>query len=147
MNHYVRITRTPYEEPFHLELLLEVSKGRQTAALQIYINAVDLIGMAKALEDVPRHATDVYVYELGSERVEDRFGYYLRFRAFVTDGGGHCALQFRMNNNEDLPGREVAEFCIETEAASVNRLGKLLRTFARLEHTSLFWSSDEATLE
>lgn len=147
MTYFLRITRTPYEEPFHLQLLLEVSNGRQSSSLEIYLNADALTEMASALEVFPRHATDAYLFELGSERKEDRWAYYLRFRAFVVDGVGHSALLFRMNNNRDLPHQELAEFCIEAEPANINRLGKLLRAFSRLEHRNLFWSFDESTLD
>jgi len=147
MSYFIKITRVPYEEPYHLQLLLEVSNGRQTASLEIYANTESIVDFAKALESFPRHASDAYLFELGSERPEDRWAYYLRIRAFLTDDLGHCALLFRMNNNRDLPYRELAEFCVEAEAANINRLGNLLRNFSKLKHSSLFWSADESTLD
>lgn len=147
MDYFIKITRTPYEEPYHLQLWLEVSNGRQTASMEIYVNTDALVDAGKSLEQFPRHATDVYLFELGSERPEDRWAYYLRIRAFLTNGRGHCALLFRMNNNRDLPYRELAEFCIEAEAANINRLGSLLRDFSKLEHDTLLWSSSESVIE
>jgi hypothetical protein len=147
MSYFVKITRTPYEEPFHLQLLLEVSNGKQAASLEIYLNTDSLREMADGLEKFPRHATDNYLFELGSERQEDRWAYYLRLRAFVTDGLGHSALLFRMNNNRDLPHRQLAEFCIEAEPANINRLGTYLHAFSKLEHRCLYWAIDESTLE
>lgn len=146
MDHFIRITRTPYEEPHHLQLLLEVSNGRQTASLDFYVTTQMLLEAAKALEVFPRHGRDEYLFELGSEQAEVRFGFYLRMRAFLTNGSGSSALQFRINNNEDVPSREMAEFCIESEVQSINDLGSLLRNFAKREHTSLFWSAGECTL-
>lgn len=147
MSYFLRITRTPYEEPSHLQLLLEASNGGQSASLEIYVNADSIKEMASALEVFPRHALDAYLFEIGSEREEDRWAYYLRFRAFLTDALGHSALLFRFNNNRELPFRELAEFCIETEPASINRLGVLLREFLKLEHRTLYWTSDDGRLD
>jgi hypothetical protein len=146
MSYFLRITRTPYEEPYHLQLLLETSNGRQSASLEIYVNADSIKEMSNALEAFPRHATDAYLFEVGSEREEDRWAYYLRFQAFLTNALGHSALLFRFNNNRELPYRELAEFCIETEPASINRLGGLLKEFSKLQHKTLYWSPDDSLL-
>src|SRR6266850_6080462 len=107
MDSYIRITRHPYEEPHHLHLEWEVSNGRQTAAFEVYVNADVLVHFANALETFPRHATDVFLFELGSERPEDRWAYYFRFRTFTTDGLGHSAVHIRFNNNQDVPERAI----------------------------------------
>ena len=147
MTYFLRVTRTPYEEPYHLQLFLEASNGRQSASLEIYINADSLSEIASALIAFPRHASDEYLFEVGSEREEDRWAYYWRFRAFLTDALGHSALLFRFNNNRELPYRELAEFCIETDPASINRLGELLMGFAKLQHKTLYWSPDASNLD
>jgi hypothetical protein len=147
MSYFIRIERSPYEEPFHLQLLLEVSNGRQTASLEIYLSIDSLRELADALEVFPRHVNDVHVLEIGTEDPRERWAYYLLIRAFVTNGLGHCALMFRLNNNRDLPYRELAEFCIEAEPANINQLGRLLRTFTKLQHTSLYWSANDSTLD
>jgi len=147
MTYFLRISRTPYEEPYHLQLFLEASNGRQSASLEIYLNADSLSEIANALMAFPRHASDAYLFEVGSEREEDRWAYYLRFRAFLTDALGHSALLFRFNNNRELPYREVAEFCIETDPASINRLGELLKEFSKLQHKTLYWSPEVSSLD
>jgi hypothetical protein len=63
------------------------------------------------------------LWEYGSKRPEDRCACYLRMRVFTGDLQGHSAIHFRFNNNEDLPHREVSEFCIRTDPAPINRLG------------------------
>ncbi len=146
MSAYIKIKRIPYEEPYHLQLQLEASNGRQTARFEFYASPEIFLEFADALEVFPRHATDVYLYELGSERPEDRWAYYFRFRAFTTDTRGHCAIQLRFNNCRDLPHREIAEFCIEAEVAQINRLGALFRSYAKLQEQVLFWSLREGHL-
>lgn len=142
----ITIIREPYEEPYHLHLVLEASNGRLRGRLEFYHNTDGLIQLANMLEVFPRHASDVHLFELGSERSEDSFAYYFRFRLFVTDGSGHCAIQLRMNNNRALPELELSEFCIPAVSSELIRLGKLLRRFALLEHLVLHWNRREGAL-
>ena len=135
----IKIIRYPYEEPHHLNLVIEATNGPFRGRLEFYCNASDLIELSNELEAFPRHASAVYLWELGSERVEDRFAHYFRFRLFTIDSVGHCAIQLRFNNNEELPDREIAEFCIEAEPSELVKFGNLVRKFSRLEHEVLFW--------
>src|SRR5687768_3782680 len=117
MNPYIRITRHPYEEPYHLNLVIEASNGSVCGKLEFYLNADALLKWADEMEIFPRHATSVVLWEIGSERPEDRFAFYFRLRLFTVDSLGHGAIQLRLNNNAALPDREVSEFCIRAEAA------------------------------
>jgi hypothetical protein len=129
----------PYEEPHTLNLLVEGSNGHQTAMLEIYAGATDLVQLGKALRVFPQHKDDVHLWELGSERPEDRWAFYFRLRAF-TIGSVHCALQIRLNNNQGLPEREIAEFCIAAEPSQINYLGNLVAEFSKLRHEVLEWN-------
>ncbi len=51
----------------------------------------------------------------------------------VTSSTGHCAVIVRFNNNSTIPDTEISEFSIPAEAAQINRLGKCLVQFAKLE--------------
>jgi len=147
MRQYIRITRKPYEEPYHLNLVMEASNGVQKAQLEFYDNAESLSTLAKELEVFPRHKDHAFLWELGSERPEDRFAFYFRFRAFAVNSVGHCAIQLRFNNNEALPRRELAEFCIrDVEPAQLNRLAQLLKQYAELKHEVLEWELDDGRL-
>jgi hypothetical protein len=142
---YILITRHAYEEPHHLNLVWDVSNGRQRASIEIYLNAADLITLAEALEVFPPHSTDVFLFERGSERSEERWDYYFRLRAFTTNSVG-AALHFRFNNNAELPERCIAEFAIEVDSAQLNRLGALLRRFGELRHSELHWTPESGEL-
>ena len=146
MNSWITITRYPYEEPYQLNLLMTASNGRQLGEIEFYINTDDLNEIADILEEFPRHASDVYLYELGSERSEDRCAYYFRFRLCTIDLVGHCAIHLRFNNNLDIPDREITEFCIPAEPFAINRLGNFFREFAQLKHEVLYWSPVESKL-
>src|SRR5262249_39295897 len=114
--------------------------------LEFYLNANALVGWADAMEHFPKHQGSVFLFELGSEKPEDRFAFYFRLRLFTVDSAGHCAIQFRFNNNQALPEREISEFCSLTEAAKINRLGSLCREFAKLRHSVLRWSLTDGKL-
>ena len=146
MKPYIRITRIPYEEPDCLNLAIAVSNGSATGNLELYLNADELITWADAFETFPLHAKSVCLWEVGSERPEDRWAYYVRLRLFTTDSVGHCALHVRLNNNRDLPDREIVEMCIRAEPVQLNQFGKLCRNFAKLKHRVLYWSLSEAEL-
>lgn len=80
MSSYIRITRFPYEEPYHLNLVIAASNGSASGGPEFYINSDDLLVWAEAFETFPLHAKSVYLWDAGSERAEDRFLYYLRLR-------------------------------------------------------------------
>lgn len=146
MSKYIKIKRIPYEEPYHLNLIINVSNGEQSTTFEYYDHAGVLKEWANELETFPKHSTDVLLYEIGSERPEDKWSCYLRFRVFTTNLLGACAIQFRFNNNKDLPDRVISEFCIEAEVTELNILSKLLYQFSKLEHEVLEWSGSEGEL-
>lgn len=66
MRPHVRITRYPYEEPHHVNLVLQVCNGRSLAQLEFYMAARSLVAWADHLEVFPRHNQDVFLFEIGS---------------------------------------------------------------------------------
>jgi len=144
MSNYIRIERIPYEDPYHVQLVWSASNGSVSTCFEYYDNADSLKEVAGRLENFPRHSSDVFLYEIGSEKHEDNFAYYFRLRAFTTDSRGSSALQIRFSNNRDLPYREIVEFCIQAEPAAINRLGKLFREFANLNQEYMAWSDTDS---
>ncbi len=142
----IRITRYPYEEPFHLNLHIEASNGRVNSTLEYYCNADDLKTLGKQLVDFTGASSEAVVYELGSEEPKDRFAFFLSFRVKPLDSTGHCAVLIRLNNNEEPPSREISEFSIKANVADVNRLGDLLIGFSRLQHRVLEWHVQDGRL-
>jgi hypothetical protein len=141
---HIRLRRHPYEEPYHLRLVINASNGHTAGELEFYTSPDELRAWADHLAVFPQHRDDVFLAEIGSERPEDRFAYYFRFRAFTV--GSRCALHFRFCNNRELPDRELSEFCILAEAAQVNVLGRLLRVFSEFQHELLVWDLENAEL-
>ena len=146
MKPYLHLRCLSHEGPGEIQLVMSASNGRTSGCIEFYSHSEELVKWSEHLEQFPRHATDVFLTELGSERPEDRWSCYFRVRAFLADSVGHSALHFRFSNNRDLPHRELSEFCIQTEAASINRLGTAIRSFASLGHQLLVWTPTECEL-
>jgi hypothetical protein len=140
----ITITRFPYEEPHHLHLHMNASNGRVSGRLEYYCNADDLKTLGKQLEDFA--GSGEVIYELGSEKLADRFAFFLSVRVKPLDSAGHCAVSIHMNNNQRPPDRELTQFSIRADVADVNRLGGLLVGFARLQHRVLEWHLQDGRL-
>ena len=143
---HLHITRRPYEEPYHLNLVVSASNGNISACFEYFENASAICKWASALEQFPRHSDDVFLHEIGSEAPEERCAYYFKLRVSTTNSVGGCAIQLRFNNNQNSPNQELFEFCIHAEPSQINRLGKLLRTFSELNHEILEWNVTEGLL-
>lgn len=146
MKPFIRITRRPYEEPYHVNLVVVASNGRQSGELEIYANAEDLAVFARDLRGFPKQKSDIVRWELGSERSEDNFAFYYRLRVFQVTVDGRCAIELRFCNNQEPPRREVVEFSIDALPSDLDRLAGLLERFSRLEHTVLEWNVDDGEL-
>jgi hypothetical protein len=142
----IRITRYPYEEPHHLNLRITASNGRIVGDLEYYCNATDLGVLGRQLAGFSGKRSEEIVYELGSEKPEDRFAFLFSLRVKPLDSVGHCAVIVRLSNNGTVPEKEVSEFAIKAEVADVNRLGRLFEEFGRLEHRVLDWRVHDGRL-
>ena len=140
MKTLINLTRFPYEEPYHIQLLLEAGNGMQHASIEYYTNAHDLPELGAALVQFPFTDTREHIYEIGSEDPATRCAYHIRLRFFLIRPTGACGIEVRFNNNRlEAPYRETADFTIQAEVAGINRLGQLLKDFGRLEHRVLEW--------
>lgn len=144
---FLRIVRVPYKEPDGVRLLVSASNGRQRGEVEVFANASDLEAVAYRLDTLPEDVGSSVVWEIGSEQPEHRFAFYVRLRVHRVRSTGPSALEIRMNNNLEPPHCEVSEFALTVERADLDRLARLLRQFARLEHRVLLWTVTEGRLE
>jgi hypothetical protein len=142
----IKITRFPYEEPYHLNLWIEASNGKMNGRLEYYCNADDLSELGNKLVGYLGNQDETIVYERGSEKPEDRFAFFFSLRVNPLDLAGHSVVRIRMNNNQPPPATEVCEFCIPVDVIDVNRLGSLLGAFGKLNHRVLDWSVKDGKL-
>ncbi len=147
MDKFLEIERIPYEEPYHINLVITASNGKSSGQIEIYDNADFLIQIADSLEKFPVDSKDEFKWELGSENPADRFAFYFLFNVFnhMTEGW-ISAIHIRFNNNEILPFSEISDFCIPCEPAGINQLGKLFREFAKLNSKKLIWNGIEGEI-
>jgi len=156
MEKYIQITRHLYEEPHQLNLVILASNGMSSGGLEFYSNTTGLKSIGEALINFPEHSTAKYLYELGSERNEDNFGYYFRFRVCTIRAGKSHAIQLRLNNNAHFANQrrgeyfelpELSDFYIEIDLDQIKFLGQLLVDFSKLKKQRLFWCPDKAFLD
>jgi len=136
----LRITRHPYEEPYHLNLVVRVETPRSAGELEIYINSDDLRVAADALRSFPRRPGDEFAWEIGSERPEDRWAYYFLLRVTQVRLTGQCSVRVRLNNNQQAPDQFLFDVSIPAEPMDLARLASLLSEFGKLRATELEWA-------
>jgi hypothetical protein len=146
MSFTVDIKRIPYEEPYLLNLIFNVSSGSNSFELEVYEDATQLSEYASHLTEFPRHNTDTFNWVLGSEYPEDRYAYFFRLRAYLIDSACHSAMHFRVNNNEEHPDKIISEFSFLAEPNQINAFGRLLKEFSKFQHSRLLWGPDQAEL-
>ena len=145
MQSFLNITRHPYEEPHHVNLVVSAGNASTQATMDVYANATDLKDAAISITGFPKTGDDTFIWELGSENERDRFAFYFRLRVFQFSSTGRCAIELRFNNNQKPPVQQVVEFCIEAYPADLDRLGVMLKSFSRLEDTTMEWTVHSGT--
>ena len=129
-----------------MNLWIAASNGKVNGRLEYYCNADDLTDLGSKLLGYLGNQDEKIVYELGSENPDDRVAFFLSLKVSPLDRAGHSVVRLRMNNNRPPPETEASEFCIPVDVADVNRLGRLLVTFGKLEHRVLDWSVKDGKL-
>jgi hypothetical protein len=97
--------------------------GRQSWA-EAYSYPDKFSEFGTALINFPTSIADEVLLELGSS--DPAYADHLLVRAFVLDGVGHCAVEFKSQCRGDALNSASMHFTVPTEAASLNELGKEL---------------------
>lgn len=147
MENSIEIIRNPYEEPYHINLIFKASNGESSGKLEIYDNADRLKKLADVLEDFPFKEPKKYLWELGSEKPEDRFAFYFKCEFLLIKHTSECLVRIRLNNNESGIEKSISEFNIQCKPAELNKLGQLFREFSKLEKQTLIWNGLNGKVE
>lgn len=134
------VRRYEYEEPQNTQLEFIISNGQFSSTVDFYCEVKDIKEIGKALISFPTRIDDEYCYSYGSK---DNYYRFFLIRAYTTDGVGHCAIQFKINLNEEEPLEGESLFSLRAEAAAINKLGKLFIEFSKLEHKEFHWSPND----
>ena len=143
MKSFIRITRLPYEEPYHVHLTVVASNGRQLGEIEVYSNAEGLAALASKVRGFPKDKGETVSWELGSERPEDHFAFYFRLRVFQVAASGRFGIELRLCNHREPPDRALVEFSIEALPSDLDRLADLLERFSRGGLRVLEWNVDD----
>lgn len=152
MKEYIQITRHPDGKPHYVNLVVLASNGITAGALEFYTSTEELEEIAKALSGRTEDMWKDYLFERGSERLEDKQANYFRLRVSKLKEDHGFTIQLRMNNNSKFSGYryflpELSEFYIHTTLERINLLGDLLAKFSKLKEQRLYWSPTEAFLD
>jgi hypothetical protein len=82
----------------------------------------------QSLTQFPGSTADEVRLELGS--TDPGYAEHLLIRAFVYDGSGHCAVEFKAHTRGDALAASSCQFAVPTEAASLNELGRMMVAWA-----------------
>ncbi len=147
MEKSIKITRNPYEEPNHINLIFRASNGASSGQLEIYDIADRLKELADILENFPFKSTKTFLWELGSEKTEDNFAFYFKCEFSLIKHSSICVIRIRLNNNRDEIEKSISEFSIQCYPAELNLLGQLFREFSKFEKETLTWSGLKGKVE
>jgi hypothetical protein len=123
---WIEFRKRPYEEDtLHFEVA--ASDGGFSGSQEFYLGKGQLGDFGHRLRGFPGDAHDDVVFELGEPG--ERWAYWVRLRVWLSDAVGHAAVTVDLANNSKAPhGRQIG-FTIQTEVASVNRLGERLASW------------------
>ena len=112
-----------------------------STTLNFYGYSDEFQDFANKLTEFPKTIKDKATYELGEKG--NKWAYYLLIEAYCIEVNGHSALKIETTNNGFGPAHYESKFEIESEPASLNRLGQRLKTWNPLEEKELAWKPNE----
>jgi hypothetical protein len=97
------------------------------ASLEFYGTPKEFFEFGAELVNFPKDINhEVHYPPLGTYDENITYAYYLTIKAFCYDPSGHAALEINLINTGSVPYSYEASFYIQTDVASLNRLGKKL---------------------
>ena len=127
----------PYE-PDEWHVSFRARNEDVAGALDVYLHPEDVREWGEHLVDFGTSIEDEATFELGSR--EGNGAYYLLVRAFIYDSAGHAAIEFDADNLRTPPYGTQAHFFIPCEVASINRLGRQVRSWSKDGGEPLVWT-------
>jgi hypothetical protein len=112
-----------------------------STTLEFYGYSDEFEDFASNLTEFPKTTKDKATYELGEKG--DKWAYYLLIEAYCIEPNGRSALKIETTNNGMGPSHHESKFEIESEPASLNRLGSRLKTWNPLEVKLFEWRPNE----
>ena len=112
-----------------------------STTLEFYGYADEFQDFASNMIEFPKSTTDKATYELGEKG--DKWAYYLLIESYCIEPNGRSALKIEATNNGIGSAHHESKFEIESEPASLNRLGNRLKAWNPLEEKFFEWRPNE----
>ena len=112
-----------------------------STTLEFYGYSDEFQDFANRLTEFPKSAKDKAAYELGEKG--DKWAYYLLIEAYCIEVNGRSALKIEATNNGIGPAYHESKFEIESEPASLNRLGNRLKNWNPIEEKTFQWTPND----
>jgi hypothetical protein len=120
-NSCLKITRIWSDESL-IELSVNANGIDIKAAIEVYTSSDEVKYISKEMINFPSNNNHVIKWEFGSK--DERSYSYLLLKVYLIDRQGHAVIEYEMDNMAKLPNTRKAHFCIPTEIASINELGR-----------------------
>jgi len=92
------------------------------------------------LIDFPKSTDDKVIYELGEK--ENQWAYHLLIQAYCVEPNGRSAIKIESTKNGTGLDFHDCKFELESEVASINRLGTGLKNWNPLDQEQFIWQSN-----
>lgn len=112
-----------------------------STTLDFYGYSDEFQDFANKLTEFPKSIQHKVTYELGEKG--NKWAYYLFIEAYCIEPNGRSALKIEAINNDLEPLYHISKFEIESEPASLNRLGNKLKTWNPLKEKVFEWRPNE----
>ena len=108
--------------------VIKANNTNCAASLEFYGTPEEFKEFADELVDFPK-TIDQEVHYPPRSRYDSsvNYAYWLTIKVFCYDPSGHVALEISIGNKEVQPWNYQSRFCIQTDAATLNRFGQRLR--------------------
>lgn len=134
----ITLLRILYEEPYHLNLIIQVSDDQHSGELEFYMTNESFIKCANELENFPDNKWNEVLWELGSENPQEKFAFFFRFHVvFVLPNSSK--IHIRLCNHSEILNPDGLDFVIESEVDEIKRLGRLWKRFSSLQEMKIQW--------
>lgn len=115
-----------------------ISKGRIETHTHLYLDSNLWQEFGRQLLTFPENTTAKVVFDATDNGM---YWQSLRLEAYCFDLLGHTALRISVDNNDPDPHRCRLEFSIPAEAASLNKLGRLLANWQPEHESEIIWEA------
>lgn len=127
-----------YDDDGMCTFFVTVQKGALEVRARFFGNVDSWKGFGQALLEFPKTPTDYVFFHSGTDSVYDE---KLFLKAYAYGSPTHTALSITIDHQTEPPNDFRIQFSISAEAASLNRLGRLLVNWEVNNTSKIYWQA------